>query len=173
MPRRRHPDPAILVRARDGATAVEFGLVALCFLMLLVMVIELSWQIATGAALDYGARQASRFAVTGSCNPPGVTVASPTNRSGLIKAVVSQSTGNFIVPSTLNISSAAYNSFGNYQNVANGAASAGLGGNTVAYTLSYAQPYLTGLAQSVLGRTSFTHVITIVVQNEPFIATCP
>ena len=172
MSRPRHPDPAILAKARDGATAVEFGLVALGFLTLLVMVIELSWQIATGAALDYGAREASRFAVTGSCTPPGVTVVSPTNRSGLIRAVVSQSTGNFIAASTLNISSAAYNSFGNYQNAANGTASGGLGGNTVAYTLSYAQPYLTGLAQSILGKASFTHVITIVVQNEPFLTTC-
>ena len=172
MSRPRCPGPAILAKARDGATAVEFGLVALCFLTLLIMVIELSWQIATGAALDYGAREASRFAITGSCAPPGVTVASPTNRSGLIRAVVSQSTGNFIVASTLNISSSAYNSFGNYQSAANGTASAGLGGNTVAYTLSYAQPYLTGLAQSILGKTSFTHVITIVVQNEPFLTTC-
>ena len=173
MSRHRHPHPAILARDRDGATALEFGLVALCFLTLLIMVMELSWQIATGAALDYGARQASRFAVTGSCNPPGVTTTSPTNRSGLIKAVVSQSTGNFILGSSLNVSSQAYNSFGNYQNATSGTASAGLGGNTVAYTLSYAQPYLTGLAQSILGSASFTHVITIVVQNEPFITTCP
>ena len=171
MPRPRHSLPTVLARARGGATAVEFGLVALCVLTLLVMVIELSWQIATGAALDYGARQASRFAITGSCTPPGVTVTSPTNRSSLIRAVVSQSTGNFIVASTLNISFTAYNSFGSYQNAANGTAGAGLGGNTVAYTLSYAQPYLTGLAQLILGKASFTHVITIVVQNEPFITT--
>ena len=172
MPRPRHPHTTILARARDGATAVEFALVALCFLTLLVMVIELSWQIATGAALDYGARQASRFAITGSCTPPGVTVTSPTNRSGLIRAVVSQSTGNFISANSLNISSQAYNSFGNYQTATNGTGNAGQGGNTVAYTLSYAQPYLTGLAQSILGSASFTHVITIVVQNEPFIKTC-
>ena len=173
MLRPRHPHPAILARARDGATAVEFALVAICSLTLLVMVMELSWQIATGAALDYGARQASRFAVTGSCTPPGVTVASPTNRSGLIRAVVSQSTGNFIASNTLNISSTAYNSFGNYQNATNGTATAGQGSSTVAYTLSYAQPYLTGLAQLILSKTSFTHVITIVVQNEPFLTTCP
>ncbi len=173
MRRPSHSHAAILVQARDGATAVEFGLVALCFLTLLVMVMELSWQIATGAALDYGARQASRFAITGSCTPLGVTTTSPTNRSGLIRAVVSQSTGNFILGSSLNVSSASYNSFGNYQTTTNGTASAGVGGNTVVYMLSYPQPYLTGLAQSILRSTGFTHVITIVVQNEPFLATCP
>ncbi len=171
MRRPRRHDLAAIRGARAGATAVEFGLVALAFLTLLVMVIELSWQVATGAALDYGGREASRFAVTGSCSAPGVTT--PTNRSGLIKAIVSQSTGNFLIGGNLSVTSSAYNTFGNYQSTTNGTSGGGIGSNTVAYTLSYTQPYLTGLAQSILGVPSFTHVITIVVQNEPFIATCP
>lgn len=173
MRRPRFIRPAGIARSRDGAAAVEFGLVMLAFLTLLFMIIELSWQVATGAALDYGGREASRFAITGSCTPAGVTVTTPTNRSGLIAAAVSQSTAGFLVPSNLSVTSASYGSFGNYQNSTGATADGGLGADTVVYTLSYNQPYLTGLARSILGVASFTHVITIVVQNEPFIATCP
>ena len=161
-----------LGRSRDGVTAVDFGLVALPLMTLRVMVMELSWQIATGAALDYGTREASRFAVTGSCSVAGLTGPVPTNRSALIAAIVSQSTGNFLTSSNLVVTTSAYGSFTNYQNTTGGTISNGLGGNTVAYTVSYNQPYLTRLAQLVLNTPSFTHAITIVVQNEPFIATC-
>ena len=159
-------------RTCAGATAVEFGLVALSSLIALIMVIELSWQIATGAALDYGGREASRFAVTGSCSTAGVTGQAPTNRSALIAAIASQSTGNFLNSNTLVVTTSAYNSFANYQNSTGSTTGGGNGGNTVVYTLSYNQPYLTGLAQLILGVSSFTHVITIVAQNEPFVATC-
>ena len=171
MPRPRGLCPSAIGRSRDGGAAVEFALVVLALLTLVIMVIELSWQVATGAALDYGGREASRFAVTGSCSAPGITT--PTNRSGVIKAVVSQATGNFLLAANLSVTSSAYNTFGNYQSTTSGTSGGGIGSNTVAYTLSYTQPYLTGLARSILGMSSFTHVITIVVQNEPFIATCP
>ena len=158
-------------RSRGGATAVEFGLVALGSLTSLIMVIELSWQVATGAALDYAGREASRYAVTGSCSSAGLT-GSPTNRSALIAAVASQSTGGFLNSNTLVVTPSAYNTFANYQSSTGSTAGGGSGGNTVAYTLSYNQPYLTGLAQLILHASSFTHVINIVVQNEPFITTC-
>ena len=153
--------------------AVEFALVALATLTLLIMVMELSWQVATGAALDYGGREASRYAVTGSCSSAGLTGSVPTNRSALIATIVSQSTGSFLVSDRLSVTMSAYNSFAQYQNSTGGSAGGGIGGNTVVYTLNYTQPYLTGLAQTILGTSSLNHVITLVVQNEPFIATCP
>ncbi len=159
-------------RSRRGATAVEFGLVALGSLTSLVMVIELSWQIATGAALDYAGREASRYAVTGSCSSAGITGPTPTNRSALIAAIATQSTGGFLKSSILAVTPSAYSTFASYQSSTGSTSGGGAGGNTVAYTLSYRQPYLTGLAQSILRTSSFTHVITIVVQNEPFITTC-
>ena len=145
---------------------------ALGSLTSLIMVMELSWQVATGAALDYGGREASRYAVTGSCSIAGITGTPPTNRSALIATIASQSTGGFLNPNILMVTTSAYSNFASYQNSTGATAGAGVGGNTVAYTLSYNQPYLTGLAQSILRTSGFTHVITIVVQNEPFVTTC-
>ncbi len=172
MRRPSAPPLASIGRSHGGATAVEFGLVALGSLTSLIMVMELSWQVATGAALDYAGREASRYAVTGSCSSSGITGPTPTNRSALIAAIASQSTAGFLNSNILAVTPSAYSTFASYQSSTGSTSGGGAGGNTVAYTLSYKQPYLTGLAQSILGTSSFTHVITIVVQNEPFITTC-
>ncbi len=53
------------VRSRDGAAAVEFGLVAVPFLALLFAIMETAFVFFAGQSLEYAASQAGRLIMTG------------------------------------------------------------------------------------------------------------
>ena len=57
--------PAAFLRSRDGATAVEFGLVAMPFLALLFAIVEVSLSIWTTQTLETAVATASRQIYTG------------------------------------------------------------------------------------------------------------
>lgn len=53
-------------RSRDGATAIEFGLIALPFMMLFVAIVETAMMLWTNAVLEEAVSDASRRVLTGS-----------------------------------------------------------------------------------------------------------
>lgn len=161
---------------RRGAAAAEFALVAIPFFITIMVLMEVCWQLLTGAALDHAALKASRFGATGSSQIPtwqrGGTPADqlPGSRSAAIIWLVSQSTGGLIKldSSRLTVASRSFSNLGAVTGA--GAENAGGGGAIVAYTITYRQPFLTGgIASSVWGGgNAITHQTTIVVKNEPF-----
>ena len=161
-----------LLRARRGTTAIEFAIAAIPLLVLLIGIIELSWQYATAAALDAAVLRASRFGITGQATAAG---APPqyTCRSQTIPWIIGNSTGGIINPANLKVS---IQSYGNASDLAAGTPvpGAGTAGQIVTYSVKYTQPFLTGAWITLIGGpASLTHHAQIVVKNEPFDnATC-
>lgn len=175
--RRRWLSPRAVLRARRGATAAEFALVAIPFFLLLLGGLETALQIGAAAALDHAALRASRFGVTGD---NGASVGAPPNgqgkncRSDAIPWMVSNVTGGFLRPANLTVTTTTY---GNYAGAAlgqGGTAGAGAGGEIVVYRLRYRQRFmLEGFAERLFGTPFITHAADLVVRNEPFTdATC-
>lgn len=175
----RHPaDPARSRQrrlGRRGAAAAEFALVSIPFFITIMVLMEVCWQLLTGASLDHAALKASRFGATGSSQIPawqrGSTPANelPGSRVAAIIWLVSHSTGGLIKldSSRLTVATASYSSLGTITGT--GAENAGGGGAIVAYTITYQQPFLTGgVAATFWGGNGVTHRTTIVVKNEPF-----
>jgi Flp pilus assembly protein TadG len=156
-----------VLRSRRGATALEFALVAFPFLILVIGIIEISWQLTAAAALDRGVLIASRFGTTGGATRPGEPP-TITCRSQTIPWLITNATGGLLNPARLTVSTASY---GNVSGLSGGVpvAGAGSGGQVVTYVITYEQPYLTGAwLHFVGGSASIVHQATIVVKNEPF-----
>jgi Flp pilus assembly protein TadG len=159
---------------RRGATALEFALVSIPFLVLILGTMEVAWQLATGAALDHAALKASRFGATGTNEIPawqrGATAAAdlPTCRTTGITWLVSAATNGFIrAGSNLTVTTRTWSNLGTL--TGEGAANAGTGGQITSYTIRYLQPFITGPVAAMLwGGAGFTHEATIVIKNEPF-----
>lgn len=167
------------VRARRGAVALEFTLAAIPFLVIVIAIMEVAWQLATGAALDHAALRASRFGATGSNGIPAWQIGNtppaqrPTCRSEGITWIIGATAGRLIEPgANLTVATATWSSLGGI--TGGGNAGAGAGGQIASYTITYVQPWLTGaVAARIWGGAGFTHRSTIVVKNEPFVdATC-
>jgi Flp pilus assembly protein TadG len=153
-------------RSTEGAAALEFAIVALAFIALLMLALEVGWQMAIEAALNAGARSASRFGTTGAVVAPGITPA-PTDRNSSIAQIVISTSGGLLQPSRLQISEKTYPDFAA---IAGGAGTPGPGGasEVVQYTFEYAQPYLTPVAAAISGQSQFIHRVSVTVLNEPF-----
>jgi hypothetical protein len=160
---------------RRGTAALEFALIAGPFFVTIIAIMEVCWQLATGAALDHAALKASRFGATGNAQIPawqrrGTPVAElPGSRTEAVRWLVSTSTGGLIRldAALLTVTSASWSGLG-----ATGGAAAedeGGGGAIVSYAITYRQPFITGaVAARIWGGSGFTHRTTIVVKNEPF-----
>ncbi len=156
-----------LRRDRRGATAVEFAIVGMVFLTAVLLLMETCWQAAIGAALDYGARTASRFGSTGATALPGQP-SPPTGRAGAIMQLVLQSSGGLLSASNLTLSEASYSSYAAAAGGTGGTSGAGNAGQVVQYTLSYTQAFLTPLAPLITGKAAIIHQSVVTVLNEPF-----
>jgi Flp pilus assembly protein TadG len=173
--------PALLRRvlgSRRGASASEFAIIAGPFFVLVLGTIEVAWQLATGMALDHASLRASRFGMTGSDTPPGWMMQNqqnvPTCRSANIRWMITRATNGLLKDnSNLLVTTNTWSSV-NATRGGGGAAGAGTGGQIVSYTVTYNQPFVTGLvAQSLWGGNSVRHQTFLVVKNEPFEnATC-
>jgi Flp pilus assembly protein TadG len=150
-------------RAQAGVATIEFAAVCMVLILLVIVLMEASWQLLTGAALDHAAREASRFGVTGASVPSGMTPAPPT-REAAVTTLILQSSGGFLITSRLTVTLQSYAGW----NGGTATAGAGAGGSAVQYALTYTQPFLTGLARSIIGRSAVQHVVIFWVQNEPF-----
>jgi Flp pilus assembly protein TadG len=168
----RTPASGTALRWRAGTTSVEFALAAIPFVILLIGIIELAWQFTTAAALDAAVLRASRFGITGQATTAGEP-AQYTCRSQTIAWVITSSTGGFLNPANLTVSTASY---ANASELSSGTpvAGAGTGGQVVTYTVTYRQPFLTSAWINFIGGpAALTHQATVVVKNEPFSnATC-
>jgi Flp pilus assembly protein TadG len=153
-------------RSRSGAAAVEFAVIGMAFVALLLLAMEVGWQMVIDSALGVGARSASRFGTTGAAVAQGV-IPPPTDRNTSITDLVILNSGNLLQPSHLQIAEASYASFAA---IAGGAGTAGPGSasQVVQYTFTYTQPYLTPIAATITGQSQVVHSLQITVLNEPF-----
>jgi Flp pilus assembly protein TadG len=162
---------------RRGAAAAEFAIIAIPFFVTIIATMEAAWQLATGAALDHAALRASRYGITGSNAPPAWQTQGhqnvPTCRSQNIPWLVTVSTGGMLRAANLTVSTAAWSAV-NGAGTGTGTQGAGSGGQIVAYSLTYRQPFITGaVAAAIWGGDSFLHRAFLLVKNEPFEnATC-
>jgi len=150
---------------RAGVTSIEFAAIALCFVALVLIVLETGMQLLVQGALEYGAREASRFGVTGAAYPPSMAGNPPPTREAAIGDVVVNATGGFLNAANLTVTLASYAGF---RSPLPPAANAGGPSNAVQYTLAYTQPFMTSLAASIIGRGYLIHTVVFWVENEPF-----
>jgi Flp pilus assembly pilin Flp len=75
-----------LARNRSGATVVEFAIISVALLSFIAFLVEGSFQLLTGAMLQYGLREATRFGITGQAYPPGMSANPPASREAAITA---------------------------------------------------------------------------------------
>ncbi len=162
----RHADrPSRRLPPRAAVTSIEFAVVALCFVTLVIILLEIGWQLLADGALNYGAREASRFGVTGAAYPASMASNPPATRELAVAAVVVDATGGFLQASSLTVTLASYPQFGS---TSAPASNAGGPSNAVQYTLTYMQPFLTSIASSIVGHPYLMHTTTFWVENEPF-----
>lgn len=156
-----------------GTTALEFALLGPALAGALVAGAELSFQGAVSAVLDYKARQASRFGVTGTADSTG-TLATADERVAAIKTLVTQGTGMLLNTGTLDVKQVSYDTISDVQSNKNGTTgNAGVGGagQLVRYNLTYAAPLLMARYLPVPDYMSgkvITHTSTVLVKNEPY-----
>lgn len=152
---------------RRGTTTLEFAVVGSAFTALLLLSIELGWQLVIDAALAAGARVASRFGTTGATVPSGMTPP-PASRADAIQRLVITASGGVLLPTRLAVSEMTYPNWSAIGQTGAGTAGAGAAGQIVQYTVRYTQPWLTPLAAALAGSSAMTHTATVVVLNEPF-----
>ncbi len=159
------------LHSRRGSSTVEFAIVAIPLVTLFVGIIEISWQLATGAALDEAVLRASRFGMTGQATVSGEP-AQNTCRSQTIRWIITGSYGGFLKDANLTVSTGSYGSASGLSDGSLPIAGFGNGGQIVTYRVTYNQPFLTGIWLNLVG-ASLTHQATVIVKNEPFDdATC-
>ena len=141
--------------------ALEFALGGLAILMLLLFVLEIAWQMAVGAALESGARMASRYGITGQT---GSGTTQGTRLTQIRQAVLDAGAG-LLQSSQLTLQDTAYGTFAAAAANSGGTGGAGTAGQVTVYALSYVQPCI---AWSFAKSCSFTHSATATVLNEPF-----
>jgi Flp pilus assembly protein TadG len=148
----------------SGVVSVEFAAAGLALFMLLQIVFEVGWQVATEIALEEGARSAIRFAITGNATVVGAANA-PACRAATIVWLVTAGAPGLLQPYDLLVSSSAAGG------PTTGSSAAGFGGGatqTVTYTFSYRQPYATPMARMILGGSFLTHTVVDEAENEPY-----
>ncbi len=146
----------------SGAVAVEFALVSMAFVSMLLLALEVGWQLAIDSALGAGARGGARYGST------GATVAG-TLRTDSIRNEAIQNSGNLLLHcNPLTITEASYASFAALE--AGGASTAGPGNasQVVQYTFTCAEDYLTPIAGAITGQRQLIHSVQVTVLNEPF-----
>ena len=153
-----------LLRARRGAAALEFGLIGIALCFLLTLALELFWQFAAAAELDYGVREATRFGITGAASSAGT--GSPACRSGTIIWLVTYVTP--LIPAQLSVSSSTYTP-------GSGTLTPGTTGGTASqtqvYTFTYRQYFFTPIASALYGQAWIDHKSTTIIKNEAFTTT--
>lgn len=151
----------------SGAVAVEFAVVSMAFVSLLLLGMEIGWQLVIDSALGAGARAASRFGSTGTVVASGITPP-PADRNSSIQGIAIQASGNLLLASRLQITEASYAGFTALEANGTSAVGPGIASQAVRYTFTYNQPYLTPIAAAITGHQQMVHSVQVVVLNEPF-----
>ncbi|MGI9434021.1 MAG: TadE/TadG family type IV pilus assembly protein [Geminicoccaceae bacterium] len=177
-----------LLGCRSGQAIVEFALVAPILLGLLCGIIEFSSIILVQTLLEGGARQASRYGITGVV-PDGIS------RQTMILQIIGENSFDIIDPDNIDVETQVYRTFGEigqpepftddngngsydsgepFEDInANGGwdgdmGAAGLGGpgEVVVYQLSYDWPIMVPIFRPIFG-DEVTVEASIAVRNEP------
>lgn len=162
---------------RRGVAASEFAIIAIPFFITVFATIEAAWQLATGMALDHAALRASRYGITGANTPPALVTQGqqnlPTCRSANIRWMILSSTGGMLKEAYLTVTTRTWGGVSG-TGQGEGTEGAGAAGQIVSYTLTYRQPFITGIvARNLWGGDDFAHTAFLIVKNEPFEnATC-
>ena len=155
-------------RGRDqGTTSVEFAIVGAAFIAFMLLTLETGYQMLIEAALNSGARAASRFGTTGATTPYGITPP-PASRADSMVQLVIQNSGGMLLASQLTISETSYANAADLASGTGGTAGPGAAGQVARYSFTYNQPYLTPIAVAITGAKQLVHSVTITVLNEPF-----
>lgn len=147
----------------SGHAAIEFGMAGLGFVLFLVLAFETALQLAVGAALDRGARVASRAGALGSLTGDA------TAQANAVAALVVGAAPGLLTDNRLTVAVESFPAFGQIATPGAGRAGAGAPSQVSRYALSYRQPVFTGAIAviQVLGRDYIEHRATLLVKNEP------
>ena len=177
---------------KDGASAVEFSLVAMPLILTIVGIIEVALILFVNVLMEGAVRDAARFGITG-FSP------SNTDRASIIRDIVRKRTVGLIDMSKVKIETLVYQNFSDigkpepftdqppfngrydpgepYVDVNGngkwdsdmGAAGVGGPGAVVVYRVSYDWPVLMGLMKPLIGEAGYVHLsVSTAVRNEPF-----
>lgn len=181
-----------LWKRTEGASAVEFTMVAMPLVLTLVGIIEVALILFVNVLLEGSLRDAARYGITG-FTTDGL------DRTAMIKKIVKDRTAGLIDMNKVRIETLVYQNFsdigkpepftdkspfngvydvgepfvdvnGNGKWDADmGAAGVGGPGAVVVYRVSYDWPLLTGLLTPLLGSHGYVHLsVSTAVRNEPF-----
>ena len=163
-------------RKEDGATAIEFGIVAAPFFALLFAILETAFVFFAGQTLETAAADSARLIMTGQAQTQGM------GQSAFKEAVCARIFGLFDCQNGVHIDVKTYPSFaaidlsnpldanGNFQN--NQTYQPGVAGDIVVVRLFYQWPIYVSLLQNMTGNKRLL-VATAAFRNEPFGATPP
>ncbi len=156
---------------RRGSAGAEFGLVLPAFLMAAIGVVEVGWQLTVASTLERATAKASRFGITGQQTRAGAP-ADFACRSQTIPWIITNAAGRILSPQRLQVTTGAHGAASGMNLPAT--PGAGLGGQVVTYSVTYTEPFLSGVWLGLLGGPEhLVHRATIVVKNEAFDnATC-
>lgn len=147
----------------NGTAAIEFAMVGFAFVLFLVLAFETALQLAVGAALDRGARLASRAGALGSLS--GDTAAQATR----VAAVVIGAAPGLLHANNLSVTVQSFPGFAQLDDTTAARAGAGAPAQVARYALRYQQRIFSGAAfvRETLGRDYLEHRAVLLVKNEP------
>jgi Flp pilus assembly protein TadG len=164
-----------LARKEDGAAAIEFGMVAAPFLLLVFAIMETAFVFFAGQTLETAVADSSRLIMTGQAQTQGF------NQSSFKEAVCAKIYGLFDCANGVHIDVKKYTAFnsvdltppidssGNFQ--ANQTYQPGCPGDIVVVRLFYQWPIYVSLLQNMSGNKRLL-IATAAFRNEPYAATC-
>ena len=151
-----------LLRCRRGAAALDFAAAGSAFFLLLLLLIESCWQVAVGAALDAGTREASRWAAMGQAPPGGYTA------SGYMTEVILKSSGLPLDGAALAVTARSFAGFGALATPGAGTPGLGASGDVVQYTVVYRSAGLTPIGRALMSLGLLQIQLVTLVKNEPY-----
>jgi Flp pilus assembly protein TadG len=164
-----------LARKQDGSAAVEFGMVAAPFLLLVFAIMETAIVFFAGQTLETAVADSSRLIMTGQAQTQGF------NQSAFKDAVCAKIYGLFDCANGVQVDVKKYTSFsgvdltppldanGNFNN--NMGYQPGCPGDIVVVRLFYQWPIYVSLLQNMSGNKRLL-IATAAFRNEPYSSTC-
>lgn len=165
-----------LARKEDGAAAVEFGMVAAPFLLLMFAIMETAFVFFAGQTLETAVADSARLIMTGQAQSQGF------NQAAFKNQVCARVGGMFDCQNGVHVDVKTYTSFatinlnppldanGNFQN--NMSYQPGGPGDIVVVRLFYQWPIYVSLLSNMAGNNRLL-IATSAFRNEPFGSTAP
>ncbi len=157
-----------LFRKEDGATAVEFGLIATILFLMLMGIIEFALIMYASNVVENATVAGSRVGITGRVN--GSAGATVEQRDASIRQKVREFSSGLLDPAQLNIDHKVFNNFENVDtnNPVAGAQDFGCGGQAVLFTVTYPWDMFTPLIGQFFDNGTYNVRASSLVKNEDF-----